>query len=178
MMKRRIAFALTPISLCAFALPAHATDPGDASFSSAEEFNVLADAGELARTSEEDDALAAIAPFLTGVDNPHISHSSAKKAVHVHGWWITSHKDLVGRRAKVTVQMQSYTDAAGWFNVGSFASGTHYQGGGAGKRTTGHFECKNNALAHWRAYVDVDIIGVWDTPGKRFSKEVELHCGH
>lgn len=178
MMKRRIALALIPIALCAFALPAHATGTGDTGFSSAKEVNVLIGAGEFARMSEEDNALAAIAPFLTGVDNPYISRSSAKKAVHVHGWWTTSYKDLVNRRAKVTVQMQSYTDAAGWFNVGSLASGTHRQGGGSGKRTTGHFECKNDALTRWRAYVDVDIIGVWDTPGKRFSKEVELHCGH
>jgi hypothetical protein len=91
-----------------------------------------------------------------------------------HGGWIK----ISGPRtySKVTVWLQTYHSGSGWITRAT-GSKKVKPGTGSSRRAHARFTCRGNASNKWRSAVDVDIIGVADTPEKAITPTQKLACG-
>lgn len=111
--------------------------------------------------------------FLTRGDKVHFS-STPPPTISAHGWWLDpSAGDL---RAKVTVELQVKQRNGDWRTVAT-GSKTVRQGGGSARRANVRKSCVGTATTTWRSRVDVDIIGVADSPGKLLTAAYDYGCG-
>ncbi len=114
--------------------------------------------------------------FVTDGDRVHVS-STPPPTASGHGWW----KKISGpgTKAKVTVTLQARpAGTSTWHNVAT-GSKTVKSGGGSGKRATARKTCTNLIQkTEWRSVIDVDIIGVADSPEKATTKAATLWCGY
>jgi hypothetical protein len=174
---RAVAAGLSTAALLLAAVPAaHAADasaPADAST------DRLVAAPAEGRTGDQAQGRQHRAPsagvFITDGDRVHVS-STPPPTASGHGWW----KKISGpgTKAKVTVTLQARPyGASGWRDVAT-GSKTVKSGGGAGKRATARKTCTNLIQkTEWRSVIDVDIIGVADSPEKVSTKAATLFCG-
>jgi len=100
--------------------------------------------------------------FTTGGDYVHISSTAFEASGH--GWWING--DCKTSYAVVTVQLQEYYSDGSWRSKGTVGQATVRSGGGSGNRATGRAGCSNSSLTSWRSVVDVDLVGLADSPEK------------
>lgn len=132
--------------------------------------------GDVTAMAESGDITARSCTYRQAIDDPHIS-STARRAASVHGWW----RKISGTcpsRANVDTYLQGYwCDQLGcrWITVAS-ASADVYAGGGSGNRVTARKTSSSTKRVGWRAFVDVDLIGVSDPPGYTYSPPVNLAC--
>lgn len=108
--------------------------------------------------------------FYTKGDLVHKSGSQASG----HGWWLKG--SCNANRAVVTVQLQEYYSDGSWRNKGTKGKKTVGPGGGRGKRATGRAACSNSRLTGWRSVVDVDLVGVRDSPNKLYTRLQNIYC--
>jgi hypothetical protein len=114
--------------------------------------------------------------FISDGDRVHVS-STPPPTASGHGWW----KKISGpgTKAKVTVTLQARpAGTSTWHDVAT-GSKTVKSGGGSGKRATARKTCTNLIQkTEWRSVIDVDIIGVADSPEKATTKAATLWCGY
>ncbi len=89
--------------------------------------------------------------------------------VSAHGWWIDENNDCP-RYADVENWLEQWTcDASGgncgWVQVAHNKTRV-ISGGGRGRRNTVRHQCATSASTGYRNIVDVDVIGILDTPEK------------
>lgn len=114
--------------------------------------------------------------FETGGDHVHYSATDYKghKVLSAHGWW--NKYSGSGSKAKVTVWIQyKKTKKSSWRTVekkvGKVKPKNIYK-----QRVTAREVCSSRSPRYWRSVVDVDIIGVADTPEKLHTKTVKRRC--
>lgn len=73
--------------------------------------------------------------------------------------------------------MQQYINGS-WVNAGSPGQKTVYSGGGSANRAVARAFCNGSAATQWRSEIDVDVIGILDTPGKYYTPTRSLYCRH
>jgi len=118
--------------------------------------------------------------FTTEVDNVHASRTQGDVSVH-GGWRHTSRfNGICPEYADVTVQLQ-----AGWHdrwgrrfitidqNTARIRQGFTSSGR---RRVNARFTCPSEVPTAWRAVVDVDLVGVIDSPGKKYTIPGNLPC--
>jgi hypothetical protein len=113
----------------------------------------------------------AICRFRMEGDYVHISIGDASG----HGWWVNI--DCEAMQAIVTVQLQQYINGS-WQNAGSPGSKTVYSGGGSANRAVGRAHCNTTTTTSWRSVIDVDVIGILDSPFKYYTPTQSLNCRH
>lgn len=116
----------------------------------------------------------ALCKFYTQADYVHVSSTPPAQASG-HGWWMNS-TCPAGTTAIVTVQLQKRNVLGIWVNVGTKGTATVAPGGGAGKRATGRYTCKDSTKHQFRSIVDVDLVGLNDTPETATTPEQTLAC--
>ena len=104
-------------------------------------------------------------------DNVHLSIGDASG----HGWWVNG--DCNATQAIVTVQLQQYINGS-WVDAGSPGSKTVYSGGGSANRAVARARCNTSTWTAWRSEIDVDLIGIPDTPVKLYTSTTNLYCRH
>lgn len=92
-----------------------------------------------------------------------------------HGWWVNG--DCEATQAIVTVQLQQYINGS-WVDAGSPGSKIVYSGGGSANRAVARASCNTSTWTWWRSEIDVDLIGIPDTPGKYYTSPQDLTCRH
>ncbi|MFD7664963.1 hypothetical protein [Streptomyces sp. NPDC059788] len=114
----------------------------------------------------------AVCTFKTRGDYVHVSSSAFEASGH--GWWVNG--NCPTSTAVVTVELQEYYNDGRWRTKGTVGQATVRSGGGAGNRATGRAGCDNNTLTGWRSVVDVDLVGVADTPEKLITPARNINC--
>jgi hypothetical protein len=115
-----------------------------------------------------------VCSFRIEGDYVHISSSAFEASGH--GWWINGNCNTTF--AVVTVQLQQYYSDGSWRNVGTVGTATVRSGGGAGNRATGRAVCNNNSVTGWRSVIDVDLVGILDSPRKYTTATRNIACRH
>ena len=120
--------------------------------------------------------------YTTNGDNPHISSSSAgdKKVASAHGWWETTTPHKCPSHAWVTVWLQGWSCNASRtrcsFEVLDRNKGRRRPGSGSAFRVNVRNTCANtDEEVTYRSVIDVDLIGVWDGPGRETVQE-HFYC--
>jgi hypothetical protein len=111
--------------------------------------------------------------FQTLGDNVHIS-STPPKTASAHGGWRKISGS--GTKAKVTVWLQMKSSKHGKWHTVAKGQKTVKSGGGSGRRATARKVCHSSQTHLWRSVVDVDLIGIPDSPEKLYTKTVSKHC--
>ena len=144
-------------------------------------FGIINSAGAVEREDDKETVETAAPQSAVGacvftqrVDNPHISSSGGPRAVQAHGWWTKGNCRAI--IATISVQLQKRINGR-WVDVGKRGKGKYRAGGGRGQRATARYTCRGVALNKFRAWVDVDVHGVFDLPGKGWSRTVNVKCG-
>ncbi|TQL02935.1 hypothetical protein FBY24_2023 [Cellulomonas sp. SLBN-39] len=112
--------------------------------------------------------------FNNAIDSIHYS-STPPATLSVHGWWINVNctKDI---KAVVTTQLQKKNSIGLWVDVGSRGVKTVYSGGGSANRSTSRYACTSGSAHSFRAWVDVDVVGIPDLPDKYYHPEASFPC--
>lgn len=135
--------------------------------------SVDSEASGLERYEVKDAQGALICVAYTKGDYAHISNTPPKSA-SAHGWWINGNCNTT--KARVTARLQ-IKRAGVWVNVtGSTGTSTVFSGGGAGDRATARIACRSNESYQWRSVVDVDPVGILDTPNTLKTAGRTLSC--
>lgn len=122
-------------------------------------------------TVTEPGSRGSICQFRMEGDYVHKSGSDASG----HGWWVNTDCNAV--QAHVTIQLQQ--NIYGWWaDAGPLGQKTVYSGGGSGNRAATRAHCNSNTTTSWRSVIDVDLIGVADTPFKLYTSTRVLDCRH
>lgn len=112
------------------------------------------------------------------MDNLHIS-SSLPTTLSVHAWWVNTNCSTT--KAIVTVGIQKRNAAGLWFNADRPTTNpgkkTVFSGGGSANRANARYECFSvGQLNTYRTWVDVDLVGIADTPGRSYSGTYSMWC--
>lgn len=118
----------------------------------------------------------AVHPFKQRIDDAHMSYTSATPTVHAKGYWTTSDEYLKTFRAYVRVEIQSAVGGK-WKTV-EIKTGVRRDYRGAKKeKVIAREQCSKESTSWWRARVDVDIIGLSDSPGWTYTRnDMMLPC--
>ncbi|MEW9517667.1 hypothetical protein [Streptomyces tubercidicus] len=111
--------------------------------------------------------------FITNGDRVHIS-STPPRTASAHAWW--THISGPGTKAKVTIWLQMKSGRA-WHSVAKNAKNLKSGNGGSARRVVARKKCSNSSKHQWRTKIDVDLIGVADSPEKAYTKPVTVKCG-
>lgn len=121
-------------------------------------------------------------PFATcqfdqRVDSPHISNSDGPRAVQAHGNW--GNKNCNYSAAIVKTQLDKENSLGFFIAVGRPGEGTlpPEKGMGRGSKVTARYECQGTTENTFRAWTDVDILGIADLPNKVYSANADRACG-
>ncbi|MFD9422462.1 MULTISPECIES: hypothetical protein [unclassified Streptomyces] len=114
-----------------------------------------------------------IGDFQTAGDYVHFS-STPPPTASAHGWWLNGSGP--GTKAKVTVSLQAKDGGGNWKSVET-SSKTIKPGGGSARRANARKTCEGTAKTTWRSVVDVDVIGVRDSPSKLYTPSKTYPCG-
>ncbi|MER7396908.1 hypothetical protein ABT381_15510 [Streptomyces sp. NPDC000151] len=123
-------------------------------------------------------AAAEAGVFITDGDRVHISSNKKEgRVASAHGWWRKINGP--GTKAKVTVWLQVKAKSGNkWHSVSKKSSNVKSANKRSSKpRTTARKKCSNKQSRQWRTVIDVDIIGVNDSPEKAYTKPVKVRCG-
>ncbi|MFJ7199971.1 MULTISPECIES: hypothetical protein [unclassified Streptomyces] len=114
--------------------------------------------------------------FVTDGDHVHVS-STPPATASAHGWWMDplgKHKNV---KAKVTVWLQTKHGNT-WRTVAEGSKKVKAGGKGASsRRANARRTCENRDKTQWRSVIDVDLIGIADSPEKAVTRAVTLACG-
>ena len=128
----------------------------------------------------EDSLAMAWCNYLTAGDNPHLSSSGF--AASAHGWWVDLSPGECPEYADVEVWLQAHLcyyigsePQFCWYDTLDHKEKRIRAGGGSGKRTTVRHNCVSSQTVGYRSIIDVDLVGVWDGPGKTY-KYADLPC--
>lgn len=129
-----------------------------------------------ADTVDAGQRIAGAGRFGTYGDKVHVS-STPPRTASAHGWW--KKFSGPGSKAKVTVWLQVRAKGGKKWHTVSQADKTikPAKRGSSKPRTTARKTCANHQTRQWRSVIDVDIVGVADTPEKAYTKPVKLRCG-
>lgn len=105
-------------------------------------------------------------------DPVHVSATAFEASGH--GWWVNNGCDTL--LADVTVNLQQYYSDGSWRNRGTTGSARVYSGGGAGERATGRAACDNGFVTGWRSVIDVDLVGIVDSPEVSITAVQNIQC--
>jgi len=105
---------------------------------------------------------------------PASSESLTSDPASAHGWWVDENSG--DAKAKVTVKLQVKERNGSWRTV-TTGTKTVEQGGGSARRANARKTCAGTASTTWRSEVDVDIIGVADSPDKLVTPVKAYACG-
>ncbi len=119
--------------------------------------------------------------FRTLGDPVHVSKTPPRE-LSAHGGW--KKYSGSGTRAKVKVWIQVHTKK-GWKTIARPGGSGQKKnpkivksGGGSGKVAVARKRCHKPSKRHsFRSLVDVDILGVGDTPEKLVTKTKRIRCG-
>jgi hypothetical protein len=111
--------------------------------------------------------------FITNGDRVHIS-STPPRTASAHAWW--THVSGPGTKAKVTIWLQMKSGKK-WHSVAKNAKNLKSGNGGSARRVVARKKCANHNKRQWRTMIDVDLIGVADSPEKAYTKQVTVKCG-
>ncbi|MFF7098102.1 hypothetical protein ACFY9A_37810 [Streptomyces rubradiris] len=111
--------------------------------------------------------------FVTNGDRVHIS-STPPRTASAHAWW--THVSGPGTKAKVTIWLQIKSGRT-WHSVAKNAKTVKSGNGGSARRVVARKKCANQNKRQWRTMIDVDLIGVPDSPEKAYTKPVTVKCG-
>ncbi|WP_329617807.1 hypothetical protein OG244_36860 [Streptomyces brevispora] len=111
--------------------------------------------------------------FVTNGDRVHIS-STPPRTASAHAWW--THISGPGSKAKVTIWLQMKSGKK-WHSVAKNARNLKSGNGGSARRVVARKKCTNLNKRQWRTKIDVDLIGVSDSPEKVYTKPVTVKCG-
>ncbi|MEW1750204.1 hypothetical protein [Streptomyces angustmyceticus] len=111
--------------------------------------------------------------FITNGDRVHIS-STPPRTASAHAWW--THVSGPGTKAKVTIWLQMKSGRT-WHSVAKNAKNLKSGNGGSARRVVARKKCANSSRHQWRTMIDVDLIGVADSPEKAYTKPVTVKCG-
>ncbi|MFG2405769.1 hypothetical protein ACGFR8_15790 [Streptomyces brevispora] len=111
--------------------------------------------------------------FVTNGDRVHIS-STPPRTASAHAWW--THISGPGTKAKVTIWLQMKSGKK-WHSVAKNAKNLKSGNGGSARRVVARKKCTNLNKRQWRTKIDVDLIGVSDSPEKVYTKPVTVKCG-
>ncbi|MFJ8675716.1 MULTISPECIES: hypothetical protein [unclassified Streptomyces] len=111
--------------------------------------------------------------FITNGDRVHIS-STPPRTASAHAWW--THVSGPGTKAKVTIWLQMKSGTK-WHSVAKNAKNLKSGNGGSARRVVARKKCTNHSKHQWRTKIDVDLIGVADSPEKAYTKPVTVKCG-
>lgn len=111
--------------------------------------------------------------FVTNGDRVHIS-STPPRTASAHAWW--THVSGPGTKAKVTIWLQMKSGKK-WHSVARNAKNLKSGNGGSARRVVARKKCANRSKRQWRTKIDVDLIGVADSPEKAYTKPVTVRCG-
>lgn len=114
-----------------------------------------------------------VGTYITNGDRVHVS-STPPRTASAHGWWIKV--SGAGTKAKVTIWLQTKKSNGRWRSVAK-GQKTVKSGGGSSRRANVRKTCANAQKRQWRSLIDVDIIGVSDSPEKAVTKAVTVRCG-
>lgn len=105
-------------------------------------------------------------------DNIHRSGTD----LSVHAWWRHGGGWCGTDLAVVRVNLQIYR-LGFWWDVGSVGTKTVYAGGGSANRAVARVYCgATTELFTFRAKIDVDLVGVPDTPWANYGPEYRHQC--
>ncbi|MGW2183887.1 hypothetical protein ACWCXX_39110 [Streptomyces sp. NPDC001732] len=114
--------------------------------------------------------------FVTDGDHVHVSSTPPARA-SAHGWWLDPLGKHKSAKAKVTIWLQTRHGGT-WKTVASGSKSVKAGGKGASsRRANARKECENRDRTKWRSVIDVDLIGIADSPEKAVTKTVTLSCG-
>ncbi|NSC21822.1 hypothetical protein FM076_11675 [Streptomyces albus subsp. chlorinus] len=113
--------------------------------------------------------------FGTYGDRVHISRTAPRTA-SAHGWW--KKFSGPGSKAKVTIWLQVRAKKGKkWHTVAKGVKKVKPANPGSSKpRATARRKCSSKKTRQWRSLIDVDIIGVADSPEKAYTKPVKRRC--
>lgn len=121
-----------------------------------------------------DDAASEVGAFVTDGDHVHVS-STPPPTASGHGWWLDPFNKHRSVKATVTVWLQA-KDGGRWVTVAKGARRVK-SGGGSSRRADARKRCENRERTQWRSVIDVDLIGIPDSPEKAVTTTVTLACG-
>lgn len=115
--------------------------------------------------------------FSAYADNPHISSTSSTVAIQAHGWWVNGNCPATAAIVKVgLMKSKNNSNPDDYWDVGAQGTAQVASGGGKGKRATAHYDCPAGETAWYKAWVDVDLVGVIDDPTLKWSNTVRVTC--
>jgi len=123
----------------------------------------------LVTTGTDPKSSGSVCHFLMDGDYVHTSMGDASG----HGWWVNI--DCQATQAIVTIRLQQNINGS-WVYVGSPGQKTVYSGGGSANRAATRVRCNSSTMTSWRSEIDVDVIGILDTPGKFYTPTRSLNC--
>lgn len=96
--------------------------------------------------------------------------------VSVHAWWKVGSGSCGTTQAVVRSNLQIYR-LGFWWDVGSVGLKTVYAGGGSTNRVNSRVYCgATTENFTFRVKIDVDLVGVADTPWANYGPEYRLKC--
>jgi hypothetical protein len=117
----------------------------------------------------------ALCVFQNAVDSLHYSSTATSfGTISVHGWWRNG--NCKATKAVVTTQLQKKNRLGLWFDVGLVGRKTVFSGGGSANRSNSRYECVAHENNEYRAWVDVDVVGVADLPGRIYTPVYTFKC--
>ncbi|MDL5160198.1 hypothetical protein [Actinomycetospora termitidis] len=130
---------------------------------------------ESAEASTHSTPTQGLVPGSTEGDFVHISTTTSVRTASGHGWWrYSKDSDL---RADVTVQLQVNRQGV-WTDVGvPGIERVRPATGGSVYRANARVPCVDRTPTEWRSVIDVDIVGVIDSPEKLYTTVRLLDCG-
>lgn len=123
-----------------------------------------------------DASVAALCQFTNAVDSLHLSKTQTTwGTISVHGWWRNG--NCPATKAVVTTQLQKKNNLGLWFDIGSKGVKTVYSSdGGSANRSNSRYDCVAYENNQYRAWVDVDVVGVDDLPGRIYTPAFTFNC--
>jgi hypothetical protein len=116
--------------------------------------------------------------FIMRGDKVHIStwneHQGARDVASGHGWW--ENVDCPdGTRANVKIWLEVQVNGQ-WIPAGYGEKNNVYSDGGSANRAAAQSVCARSRPHYWRSIVDVDIVGMMDSPNKHTTQTVSVEC--
>ncbi|MFJ2816755.1 hypothetical protein ACIQOU_22315 [Streptomyces sp. NPDC091279] len=117
--------------------------------------------------------------YASNGDYVHVS-STKPATASAHGWWFKVKGP--GSKAKVTIWLQTRKKGTSkWHTVAKGAKtvkpSKKLNKAPSTWRANARKTCANRQVREWRSVIDVDIIGVADSPEKAVTKVRQVKCG-
>lgn len=131
--------------------------------------------GTVGPTGESPPITAGRCTYLQANDNPHRTGNPID--VSVHGWWRRAGGTCPSKN-HVTVGLQAFwCDLTCYWVTVDTGEGDYFQGPGSGKWANARRRCAPaTRVVGWRAWTDVDLIGIRDPSGEHYTLAQNYYC--